>query len=118
MKHVKELTMKEMRKGLTFKHRLFDAVLLNDGRNALILGYGVYSDQYWCEMVYPDGLHVGEADWVSADLSFSCPQIVEVIPNCRDTLINKVIDEYKAREIGYILDYSRIIEDLLNAMDM
>ena len=37
---------------LSFQYSIGDAVLLSDGRRAIITKYGIYDDQYWCE-VFP-----------------------------------------------------------------
>jgi len=62
---------------LRFDYNLYDAVRFDDNRMALITGYGIYYNQYWCEVCYPDGVHLGAADYFSSDPVFRCTQIIE-----------------------------------------
>ena len=50
---------------LTFDYNIGDVVDLSDGRLAIISKYGIYDNQYWCEVCYPDGVYLGAADWFS-----------------------------------------------------
>lgn len=50
---------------LNFKYNIGDAVLLSDGRRAIITNYGIYDDQYWCEVSGADGINLAAADYFS-----------------------------------------------------
>ena len=65
------------KKDLKFDYDLFDAVRFEDNRVAVITGYGIYDNQYWCEICYPDGVHLGAADYFSSNLEFYSPHIIE-----------------------------------------
>lgn len=65
---------------LNFDYELYDAIRFDDNRIALITGYGIYDNQYWCEVCYPDGVHLGAADYFSSDPSFYGPRIIEKVP--------------------------------------
>lgn len=56
------------RDGLKFDYSVGDAVALADSRRALITGYGVYDNQYWCEVAYPDGVHLCAGDYFTVSL--------------------------------------------------
>jgi len=95
------------REGLKFDYNLYDAVLLDDGRKALIVGFGIYDNQYWCEVCYPDGVHMGAADWFSSNKNFHCAHIVRVIPEQKNFIISELIKAYEEHEkIFKDLDYS------------
>ena len=50
---------------LTFMYSIGDAVLLSDGRRGIITQFGIYSDQYWCEIADAGGINLAAADWFS-----------------------------------------------------
>jgi hypothetical protein len=64
------------KKDLHFDYDLFDAVRLEDNRTAIITGYGIYDNQYWLEICYPDGVHLGAADYFSSNPEFYGPHII------------------------------------------
>lgn len=93
--------------GLKFDYNLYDAILLDDGRKALIVGFGIYDNQYWCEVCYPDGVHIGAADWFSSNKNFHCVHIVRAIPEQKNFIISELIKAYEEHEkIFKDLDYS------------
>ena len=53
--------------GLEFDYELYNTVILSDNRFALIMGYGIYDNQYWCEVYYPDGIRLAGANYFSSD---------------------------------------------------
>ena len=52
---------------LIFDYEIGDTVILSSGLLAFIAYYGIYDNQYWCEICYPDGIHLGAADYFSTD---------------------------------------------------
>lgn len=50
---------------LEFMYDIGDAVLLSDGRRGIITQFGIYNDQYWCEIANADGINLAAADWFS-----------------------------------------------------
>ena len=61
---------------LNFDYNLYDGIRFDDNRTALITGYGIYDNQYWCEVCYPDGVHLGAGDYYSSDIEFYTPHII------------------------------------------
>ena len=112
-----EFESQQKREGLKFDYNLYDAVLLDDGRKVLITGFGIYDNQYWCEVLYPDGIHLGAADYFSSDENFRCTHIVEAIPKHKKFIISELIRAYEEQEnIFKDLDYSPKKETLLRVM--
>lgn len=106
------------REGLKFDYNLYDAVLLDDGRRALIIGFGIYDNQYWCEVLYPDGIHMEAADWFSSDEKFHCVHIVKAILEQKNFVISELIRAYEEHENTFKdLDYSPRKNALLSAME-
>lgn len=48
---------------LNFRYNIGDAILLSDGRRGIITRYGIYDDQYWCEIADAHGINLCFADW-------------------------------------------------------
>lgn len=47
------------------QYKIGDAVLLSDGRKAIITGRGIYEEQYWCEVADAYGINLCSADYFS-----------------------------------------------------
>ena len=62
---------------LSFQYSVGDAILLSDGRRAIITNYGLYSDQYWCEVSGDNGINLSAADYFSIT---STPYISKRLP--------------------------------------
>lgn len=62
---------------VSFQYSIGDAVLLSDGRRAIITKYGIYDDQYWCEVSGGDGINLSAADYFSTT---STPFISKLLP--------------------------------------
>jgi hypothetical protein len=93
---------------LKFDYDLFDAVQLSDGRRALITGYGIYDNQYWCEVCYPDGVYLEAADYFSSDLSFNCIHVINKINEQRNFIVNGFIKALEEMEnMFHGLSYSK-----------
>lgn len=69
------------RSKLNFRHNIGDAILLSDGRRGIITHYGIYDDQYWCEVSDADGINLGAADWFS---TVGCPPTISRILPAKD----------------------------------
>ncbi len=76
-------------KELKFDYALYDAVVLDDNRTALITGFGIYDNQYWCEICYPDKVCLGAADYFSSDPQFYGTKIVKKLSSKDKKLIIK-----------------------------
>jgi hypothetical protein len=77
---------------LAFDLNLYDAVSLSNGLDALITGYGIYDNQYWCEVGYPDGIHLGGADYFSfCNPAFCGTKIVEIMPELKARLMAQYV---------------------------
>lgn len=60
------------------KYGIGDAVLLSDGRKAIITGCGIYPGQFWCEVADANGINLCSADYFS-DAGIP-PVISKVLP--------------------------------------
>lgn len=69
------------KKNLKFRYNIGDAVLLSDGRHGIITRYGIYDDQYWCEVADAHGVNLCSADWF-----FLC--------GCAPTITQRLSAEY------------------------
>lgn len=64
---------------LNFRYNIGDAILLSDGRRGIITRYGIYDDQYWCEIADAHGINLCFADWFFAR---GCtPTIMQRLPS-------------------------------------
>lgn len=85
-------------KNLTFDCSLYDVVRLSDNRLAIITDYGIYDNQYWCEIWYPDGVHLGAADYFSSNKNAYGTRIIRQEPEERQKVLNdyiRALIEYK-----------------------
>lgn len=55
-----------------------DAVLLSDGRRAIITKHGIYPGQFWCEVADATGINLCSADYFS--VSGIPPVISKLLP--------------------------------------
>jgi len=78
-------------KKLLFDYKIGDVVLLSNGLLAIIEENGGYDNQYWCDICYPDGIHLGAANW------FSTNKLLEVyiVGRCCNEEKEKVLNELK-----------------------
>lgn len=53
------------------EYKVGQIVTMKDSRIALIMNKGIYENQFWCEIYYPDGIHLAAADYFSTE-DFSC----------------------------------------------
>lgn len=63
---------------LNFRYNIGDAILLSDGRRGIITRYGIYDDQYWCEIADAHGINLCFADWFFA--RGCAPTIMQRLP--------------------------------------
>jgi len=94
---------------LHFDYDVYDAVRLDDNRIALITDFGIYDNQYWCEVCYPDGVHLGAADYFSSNPEFKCSQIIEKLSNSKK---QHIIEEY----IKALNKYPELYQNHINEM--
>ena len=47
------------------QYKVGDAVLLSDGRKAIITKHGIYEGQFWCEVADAKGINLCSADYFS-----------------------------------------------------
>ena len=83
-------------KDLTFDYDVGDVVTLSDRRLAVISKYGIYDNQYFCEVCYPDGVRLAGADWFSTNATTFGAHIVEKCNEEKERVIsevNKVVNE-------------------------
>jgi hypothetical protein len=64
---------------LNFRYNIGDAILLSDGRRGIITRYGIYDDQYWCEIADAHGINLCFADWFFA--RGCAPTIMQRLPS-------------------------------------
>ncbi len=76
---------------LKFDYNLYDTVRLDDNRTAIITDFGIYDNQYWCEVCYPNGVELGSADYFSCNTKFSPYIINKIEGDERKSIINKYL---------------------------
>jgi len=99
MNRLTNMNKTSISKDLRFDYDLFDAVRLEDNRTAVITGYGIYDNQYLLEICYPDGVHLGAADYFSSNPEFYGPHIVGKLSEDEKKHIlrefSKAMEQYK-----------------------
>ena len=99
----------DKRDDLNFDYNLYDAVRFDDNRTALITNFGIYDNQYWCEVCYPNGVHLGAADYFSSNPKFYKPIIIGKVEEVeRINIIKEYIEALKR----YTELYSEHIEKI------
>lgn len=101
-------------KHLNLNYNLYDAVRFEDNRTALITGYGIYDNQYWCEVCYPDGVHLGAADYF---LSNSESYGIKIIGKLFDGKRQHILKEYIKALEQYPELYNSHIDEILTMID-
>lgn len=69
------------------EYRSGDAVLLSDGRKALIIRPGIYMGQFWCEVADANGINLCSADYFS--VGGPSPVISKRLPNNEAIILAK-----------------------------
>lgn len=94
---------------LKFDYNLFDAVRLEDNRVGVITGYGIYDNQYWLEICYPDGVYLGAADYFSSNPEFYSPHIIEKLSEQEKyRILNELVKALKEYSDIYAEDIEKI----------
>ena len=104
--------------GLSFDYTIYDGVKLRDGRLAIITGYGIYDNQYWCEVCYPDGVHLESADYFSSDSQIVTKLSTEQRNRVANALLSAIYDNQMRwpNVDWYMVDNSRNPEFIRNAV--
>jgi hypothetical protein len=103
------------REGLQFDYNLYDAVRLDNNLYALITDFGVYDNQYWCEVCFPKGVKLSEGSYFSSNPEFSCTQIIEKLSEDKKQHVLKeyvkALSEYSEQYKNHIEEISKMIKN-------
>ena len=105
------------REGLQFDYEAYDVIRFSNGSIGIITDYGIYDNQYWCEVIYPQRCELSLADYF---LSFAgnCNKFY-ILEKVNDkAVIKDAKEKYLKALIEYNENLSKEYQDEINNIQM